>query len=76
MRRDCICMPLVLCHDTICCYVLTHVHCRMRDLADVASDEARQLRAESQARASEARDAEVLASAAEGRARLLQLVVL
>ena len=47
----------------------------MRDLADVASEEAVQLRAESQARASEARNAAVQAAAAESRALLLQYAI-
>ena len=46
----------------------------MRDVAETASEEAAQLRAEARARAAEARDAEVLAAAAEGRARMLEMV--
>ena len=46
----------------------------MRDLAETASEEAAHLRAEARVRTTEARDAEVLAAAAEGRARLLGMV--
>ena len=47
---------------------------RLRDVSDTASEEATRQRAESKALSAEARDAEVLAAAAEAHARTLQLL--